>query len=180
MIEVEKTLNKFAKDVIRQSRYNLTSQGKRASSSLYKSLKYDLDSSKWSFSLGFQMNPYGEFVDKGVSGKNKRYDTPFRFGTGSAGGPTGDGGKFDMEIRKWIKIKGLRLRDSKGRFKKGGIKTLSFLIRRSIFNKGLKPSLFFTKSFEHQYKNLPDDLIEAYGLDVAEFMDFTFNNGTTR
>ena len=179
MIRVEKELNAFAKEVIRQSRSNLTRQGKRASSSLYKSLDYDLRAHEWSFSLDMKMEDYGEFVDKGVSGKNKKYNTPFRFGTGSAGGKQGKGGAFDIAIRKWIKIKGLKLRDEKGRFAKGGITTLSYLIRRSVFKKGLRPSLFFTKSFENAFKQLPQEITEAYALDVADLMDHTLNNGTT-
>ena len=49
----------------------------------------------------------------------------------------------------------------------------AFLISRSIWNKGLKPSLFFTKPFEKAFKTLPDKILKAYGLDVEEFLKFT-------
>ena len=78
-------------------------------------------------------------------------------------------------LADWAKAKGLKLRDSKGRFQKGGDTTLGFLIARSIQKKGLKPSLFFTKPFEQGFKKLPDELIQAYGLDVEEFLQFTLN-----
>ena len=78
-------------------------------------------------------------------------------------------------LADWAKAKGLKLRDSKGRFQKGGYTTLGFLIARSIQKKGLKPSLFFTKPFEQGFKKLPDELLEAYGLDVEEFLQFTLN-----
>ena len=47
------------------------------------------------------------------------------------------------------------------------------LLNKSIWNKGLKPSLFFTKQFEKAFKTLPDEILKAYGLDVEEFLKFT-------
>lgn len=158
-------LNAFAKAVIKQSRSNLTRQGKKGS--LYDSIKHNLTVSPNSFSLEFEMNDYGDFVDQGVSGKEKKYNTPYSF-------------RNKMPPRKnildWIKSKRLFLRDEKGRFKKGGQKTLAFLIQRSIFKKGIKPSLFFTKPFEQAFLNLPDQLTESYALDVEDFIDYTFRN----
>ena len=51
----------------------------------------------------------------------------------------------------------------------------SFLISRSIYHKGIKPSLFFTKPFEKAFERLPDELVEAYGLDVEQFLQYTIN-----
>ena len=50
-------------------------------------------------------------------------------------------------------------------------KTLQFLIARSIFEKGIKPSLWFTKPFEKGFKLLPDEMIDAYGLESEELFD---------
>ena len=55
-------------------------------------------------------------------------------------------------------------------------KSTAFLITRSIYNKGIKPSLFFTKPFEKAFKNLNKDLVEAYKLDVEKLMSETINN----
>jgi hypothetical protein len=41
---------------------------------------------------------------------------------------------------------------------------MKFALARSIFNKGIKKSLFFTKPFEAAYKRLPEELVEKYGL----------------
>ena len=49
----------------------------------------------------------------------------------------------------------------------------AFIITRSIYNKGIAPSLFFTKPFEAAFKNLPDELLEAYGLEVEDFLKYT-------
>ena len=68
--ETRKALQDFAKAVIRESRRNLTRNKKNASKSLHKSLDYDLDVGKNSFSLSFLMEQYGVFVDEGVKGAN--------------------------------------------------------------------------------------------------------------
>jgi hypothetical protein len=57
---------------------------------------------------------------------------------------------------------------------------MSYIISNSIFEKGIKPSLFFTKPFEKAFKNLPNELVEAYGLDVEDFLAFTLNNKRLR
>ena len=49
-------------------------------------------------------------------------------------------------------------------------KGIQFAIARSIFYKGIKPSLFFTKPFEKAYKTLPDVLIDKYGLDAEQLL----------
>jgi len=70
---------------------------------------------------------------------------------------------------KWIVKKGIAPRGKGGIFAKR--KGLQFAIARSIFEKGIKPSLFFTKPFEAAFKNLPNEMIEAYGLEAQETFD---------
>jgi hypothetical protein len=50
---------------------------------------------------------------------------------------------------------------------------LKFAIAKSIFNKGIKPSLFLTKPFEKAFKTLPDELIEKFGLEVLDLFKYT-------
>jgi len=47
------------------------------------------------------------------------------------------------------------------------------LISRSIYAQGIKPSGFFTKAFESQYKNISKDIIEGYALDLRDLLKFT-------
>lgn len=172
--KVQEALEDFAKRVVSKAKANLTRMGKRNRNVLYKSLGYDLDVGKNSFSLSFETPPmleYGIFVDSGVSGKKRKYNTPYSF-------------KNKMPPRKpildWVNSKRLRLRDKEtGKFKKGGQNSLAFLIQRHIYNEGLKPSLFFTKPFKSAFKDLPDELAVAYGLDVEDFIKYTFN-GTNK
>jgi len=163
--EVQQELELFKKRIIQQAKSNLTKMGKNASGSLHKNLKGEVTVfSTGNFALEFDLGKYGEFQDKGVSGKIKKYNTPFSY-------------KSKMPpsrvFEKWIKQKGIKGRDKKGRFITD--KSLTFLIARSIFNKGIKPSLFFTKPFENEYKKLSSNLVEAFGLDIDEFLKYTVN-----
>ncbi len=165
LTNTKQSLEYFRKYVSSQSRRNLTRLKKNDTKGLYKRLDGVLKVSPNSFQLSWDLG-YGNFQDKGVSGTEKKYDTPYSY-------------KSKMPpikpLSDWAKRKGIRLRDEQGKFQKGNYKTIGFLIARSIFRKGIKPSLFFTKPFEQGFKNLPDQLIEAYGLDVEEFLKFTLN-----
>jgi len=162
---VQQELNRFAKYVIQQSRTNLTKSKKNSSKTLYNSLDYDLNVSPNSFSMSFLMEDYGVFQDKGVSGIKKKYNTPYSY-TNKMPPPS----KMD----KWIVRKGLKgVRGKDGKFISR--KSLQFMIARSIYNNGIKPSLFFTKPFQKAFKNLDKDIIKAYQLDVEELLKFTTN-----
>ena len=161
---VYKVLDKFRKRVITDARKNLTRLGKNASSDLYGSLDSELEVSRNSFSLQFFMADYGKFVDEGVSGKNKKHNTPYEYTTKMPPPRV-----FD----KWMVRRGIAPRDTGGKFTSR--KSLSYLIARSVFNNGLKPSLFFTKPFEREFMKLDNDLLEAFGLDIDEFLEQTLN-----
>lgn len=169
-------LNDFAKYVIQQSRSNLTNKGKNNQKKLYNSLDKEIEVGANSFRLSFLMEDYAEFVDKGVKGKTssvKAPISPFKFGTGS-----GAKGGLTQGIDKWVRQKRIQFREKDGKGVKGQLLSYSqtsFLIRRAIWNKGIKPSLFFTKPFEKAFERLPDELVEAYGLDVEEFLQYTLN-----
>ena len=75
------------------------------------------------------------------------------------------------KMDKWIVKRGIAPKDEKGRFIKR--KSLQFMIARSIYNNGIKPSLFFTKPFEKAFKNLDKDIIKAYALDVENLLETT-------
>jgi len=170
---VQEELNRFAKYVISQSRANLTRGKKNVTRELYDSLKGNVKVSKNSFQLSFLMEDYGVFQDKGVRGKTssaKAPNSPFRFGTG-----TGKKGGLTKGIDKWVRRRGFQFRDKKtGRFM--SYESTAFLITRSIYNKGMKPSLFFTKPFEKAFKNIDEDLIKAFKLDVEQLMKNSINN----
>ena len=162
---IQEELNKFAKYVIQQSRSNLSKSDKNVSKELYNSLGYNVEVTSKGAELGFSMEQYGEFQDKGVRGKSssaKAPNSPFRFGSG-----TGKKGGLTNSIDKWVRRRGIQFKDRKsGRFL--SYQSTAFLISRSIYQKGIKPSLFFTKPFVAAFKRLPDELIEAYSIGLEK------------
>jgi len=171
-LEVKKALDKFGKSVVKQSRTQLTKKKKNASKALYNSIDYDLKVSKNSFELSFEMEDYGKFVDRGVEG---------------VGGTKADGSKWkkkkvtnrDYKYKKkrppasafnnWIVRKGIAPRSSGGQFTSR--KGLQFAIANSVFHTGLETTNFFTRPFEVAFKQLPDELVEAYGLEVDTLLN---------
>jgi hypothetical protein len=170
---VEKELKNFAKYVVTKSRMNLRSSDKNSSGKLSKSLDSDVKESKNSFQLSFMMEEYGLFQDKGVRGKSsskKAPNSPYKYGSG-----TGKKGGLTEGINKWVKRKRFQFRDRKsGKFL--SYDSTAFLISRSIYHKGIAPSLFFTKPFEKAFKNIDKDLIKAYKLDIESLMNNSINN----
>lgn len=159
--EIQKALDAFRDYVIKQARSKLTLMGKNSSKKLYNSITGDVKAMPNSISMEFSMEEYGFYQDQGVSGKEKKYDTPFSY-------------KSKMpppkKLDRWIVRKGIAPRDEKGKFINR--KSLQFLIARGIYKNGIKPSLFFTKPFEAAYKKLPNELIEKYGIEAEKlFMD---------
>jgi hypothetical protein len=174
MLEVEKTIKRFRDYVIQQSRSNLSKSGKNNSKELYNSLKGEVVTENNYTIVGFQMADYGTFVDLGVKGKtssNKAPDSPYKFGSG-----TGKKGGLTKGINQWVKQKGFQFRDRKsGRFL--SYDSTAYLITRSIFHKGIKPSLFFTKPFEEGYKKYIDvDLLKAFGQDIETIVDYNLKD----
>ena len=174
MLEVDSVIKKFRDYVIQQSRSNLTKGGKNVSKDLYNSLKGEIVTDKNFTIVGFKMDDYGAFQDQGVKGKTsslKAPNSPFKFGSG-----TGAKGGLTQGIDKWVRARGFQFRDKKsGKFL--SYQSTAFLITRSIFHKGIKPSLFFTKPFEAGYKKYIDvDLVKAFGADIETMVDYNLKD----
>jgi len=177
----QEVLDRFIKHVVSQAKKNLTTSGKNASKKLYNSIQGEAKAFPNSIGIYFDMEEYGFYQDQGVKGANpskvsknakirgqQAPNSQFRFGSGSH---SGTWNTFMGNLEKWAKRRNIRLRDEKGKFKKGNYKTIAQVIGKNIYARGLKPTLFFTKPFEAAYKNLPDELIDKYGLEVIELFD---------
>ena len=174
MLEVDSVIKKFRDYVIQQSRSNLTKGGKNVTKELYNSLKGEIVTENNFTIVGFKMDDYGAFQDQGVKGKSSSFkapNSPFRFGSGS-----GKKGGLTQGIDKWVRARGFQFRDKKsGKFM--SYQSTAYLITRSIFHKGIKPSLFFTKPFEAGYKKYIDvDLVKAFGQDVETMVDYNLKD----
>ena len=165
--EVQKTFEEFGNYVIERAKANLKGDGKHASGKLINSLDYELKVNPNSIEFDFYAEDYWKFVDKGVKGKfssAKAPDSPFQFGSG-----TGKKGGLRTAIDKWVIRKGLtNVRDKQGRFINR--KQMVSMISRAIYNRGIKSTHFFSKPFEEGFKNLPDEILESYGIDFDKFL----------
>ena len=179
--KVNKTIQMFRDYVIKESKDNLNRSKHNNTKGLYNSIKGEIVTEDKYTIVGFSMDNYGMFVDKGVKGadpskvsKNAKItgqqapDSPFSFK--SKRPPS----KF---LEDWAKKKNIRLRDEKGRFKQGSYKTIGMIIAKNIWARGIKPSLFFTKPFEAGYKKYIEvDLIKAFGQDIDTIIDFNLKD----
>ena len=148
--KVQDVLVKAANKIIEEARANLKD------GPLKKSLKFKEDKG----SIEFIMNEYGVFKDQGVTGNNDsnfkgkkkqvhKSKKNFSFsGTKAIGGI--------KSLNRWMSRNGI-----------GGDKTTNFLIRRSVAQHGIKPSLFLTKPYEKyqekisaEFKNLAHEIVK--------------------
>jgi hypothetical protein len=171
--EVQKALERFRNHVVSVSKRNLTNGRKNVSKKLYNSIRGDVKAMPNSLSLQFYMEDYGAYQDLGVKGKSsssKAPNSPFKFGSG-----TGQKGGLTKGIKEWVKKRRFQFKDKKtGKFL--SYESTAFLITRGIYNKGIRPSMFFTKPFEAAYKNLPDELVESFALDAEKLFDQQIDN----
>ena len=172
---VKASLDKFAKGVVEQARANLVREKKNVTGTLYDSLQYEIEVGPNSLALRWKMNelaPYWKFQDYGVQGKSsssKAPSSPFRFGTGS-----GMAGGLSRAIEKWVAARRFQFRDKKGKFL--SYDATALLISRSIYNKGIKTTSFFTRPFQLNFQQLPEEIATAYALELSDFLRFTLQN----
>lgn len=164
--ETREALNKFGKFVVQQARSRLTKGNKNVNKKLYNSIKYKPYTSNDAIGVIFEMEDYGKFQDEGVRGSKSYYadentsGSPYKF-TSSMPPP--------KAFKDFIKRKGIKGRDKKtGRFLTD--KSLQFLIARSVFEKGIRASMFFTKPFNQAFEKLPPELQEKFGIDIENII----------
>jgi hypothetical protein len=157
----KEALELFRNQVINESKQNLRKIGK-GGGTLENSIEgTEVKVTDRSLEFEIKMADYGVFQDKGVSGVKKKYNTPYSYTTKMPP---------PSKLDKWTVKKGIAPRDDKGRFISR--KSLQFAIARSIFYKGIKPSLFFTKPFQKYAKGLPKELETAFALDTEALLAF--------
>lgn len=165
LLNTIQVIQQLAKYVVQQSRSNLSKKKKNLNKSLYNSIEYQVTDKRKSVDVAFKMLDYGKFVDRGVRGRNAYYadqdtsSSPYKY-------------KDRMppieELSVWAKQRRIRLRNDKGQFARGNYKTIGFLIARSIYDKGIKASMFFTKPYRASLKKYEKPMLEAIGMDVYE------------
>ena len=165
LLNTEEALRKYVDLIVAEAKSNLAKQGKNASGSLSKSIKaMPVSFDNNGIEAGIEMNAYGEFIDKGVSGIKKKYNTPYKYTNKMP--PV-------SKLDKWVVRRGIAPRDKKGRFLPR--RSVLFLIARGIYRNGLKPSLFLTKPFEKMRNELPVKLVTAFNEDARVELKTVFD-----
>ena len=159
-----RVLEKWKKYVVSQARRNLSVNGTSKDGKLYTSLRGVIDKRmnrglKGRFtggsslpSLSFEYPAYGEFLDQGVTGTN-----PDKEGHVSNGRYSFKKGKRSIKVKgnsalaRWAKKRGLN----------------KWAVAKSVHQKGIKRTLFFTKPFKARYKAYVDMYNSAAADDMT-------------
>ena len=169
---LERYLNSFGKQIVNRAKGNLQ-KAKGGGTNLEKSIDFKVTNNAEGFAVQFFMTDYGTFVDKGVSGTNKRrsfkdyegkvISSPYKFGTGSSRVGKAKGGMSGI-MAKWVKKKGFQWRDKKGRFMSH--KSMGYIIARSIYSKGIQGISFFQKPLMLGLKQFGKEMLGAVKDDI--------------
>jgi len=77
-------------------------------------------------------------------------------------------------LLEWIKIRGVRFRNEKGRFAKGSNLQMAFAIQKNIYKYGIKPANIYDKGLdgiEDYFNDFPNNLppeLQAAGVELFE------------
>jgi len=180
---LHRTLKEFGNYVVQQSRTRLT-KAKKGGSSLYKKVDFEIDPQATSILVKFpflQEIDYAKFVDQGVKGKNpskispnakikgqQAPMSPYKFGSGTKRGTFK---KFSTIMAQFAKKRNIRFRDEKGRFKAGGYKSMGYVIASNIYNRGLAPTFFFSKSFETGVDKFQERFFLSFLQDIDDNLE---------
>ena len=169
-----KVMHDVAKRWKKNALQMLRRQGHRATGALANSmkLKWELnqDKDEWAIELTPDV-AYWKFVDSGVDGVDKKYSREtFKFLD------TTNSRTFSFKNKKpplsaimgWLKTKGYQGRNAKGQFITD--RSFGFLVQRAIFQRGLKPSYFISKTGNNILKKYSDPIASAVGQDVANII----------
>jgi len=178
--EIEDILQAWGNDVVKDIGAFLDTVNKTNTGSLKKSLRFEVRQNADVIEMELLGAPYSEFVRLGVGGAgpftkgpNKAPNSPFKFGASKGQGRQTGG--LISSIDKWTITKGITgTRDAKGRFVPR--KTLVFLISRSIYRFGIRPTNFVFPFFKRldeltaligkeKAKEIEDNLITLFNAD---------------
>lgn len=163
----------FADAVERSAAANLGSKVKKYT--------YDIKENENSITLSLGMAEYLHFQNEGVQGAGYKLGarkTTSRFNKGNTKGKMwknlAKGSRFSFGSGKPQSTSGGILNGISGWATSKGLNP--YAVARSTYMQGIPPSMFMTKALEKEFKSLPTEIIEAYGLDVGDFLDFAFKD----
>tara|TARA_R100001510_G_C7645382_1_gene202771 strand:- start:1364 stop:1903 length:540 start_codon:yes stop_codon:yes gene_type:complete len=169
-------LQKLGTNVVKEGRSILKRKKKTTSpNTLFNEFDYLVTNTGETVTLEFvfgKAEDYWQFVDEGVKGVG---------GFKGSGRARGQGSPFKFSnkmpprraIDKWIVTKPLKAgRDERGRFVSR--KSLAFLIQRSIYQRGLERTQFFSRPFTEQLDKQTDNITKAFADDIEIALEQAF------
>lgn len=167
-VRTKAVLNGFGESVIAKAQKNLDARGINASKDLRnRKMKFVAKVMPNSIDLRFFLGEYGQGIDQGVGGTSGTYsDSPFRFKKEK---PSGE---MVSNIVQWANDKGITLKGNNSR----QVSFSAFRMATYILRNGIRPTNFFSDAYEEHFKKIPNDIAEAFGLDVDRFFELIFQN----
>lgn len=166
---LEKSMTKFASNVIKEGRAILNQEKKRTTNTLFNEYSYEMTSTNSTLTLGFDFggaSDYWQYIDQGVqgvggfkgSGRAMGAGSPFKFKYANPGGAMVE------SIKGWIKSKPVSLGDMNEN-------SAAWAIGYSIKRRGLQRTMFYSRPVEKALQTLPDEVLEAFRLDFSKLID---------
>lgn len=168
-------LKLYAEDVIEAARANLDAEKKQSTGNLQSSFTIRKVGEGKKFAIEILAADYLKFVDQGVQGsdaaKSINNTSPFRYKRDGKMPPI-------SAIQDWIKINRNKISardvsrygtvgtERKPFTGKVSDKSLAFLIARSIKQKGLKRTGFWSKAWDATFKDFNQQIAAAVGNDI--------------
>ena len=167
---LEGAMTKFGSKVIQEGRAILNQKGKRTQqNTLFNQYHYTMKSTDSTISIGFEFGDakdYWEFVDQGVvgvggfkgSGNARGQGSEFKFKYANPGGA------MVNAIQSWIKNKPISIGDMNEQ-------GLAWAIGYSIKRRGLERTMFYSRPVEKNLQTLPDEVKEAFRIDMQNLIN---------
>jgi len=131
-----------------------------ASGDLRKNLQYTINGKNILFGAKPPSNDYASFVHYGVNGTKKSQGSQFSFGSKQP--PS-------SPILRWMKQKGIKVRNQDGSFAKqteSAKKGLAFVIARKIKEQGITPLPYYDMAIKYAFQTQKDLIEKALVKDI--------------
>lgn len=187
MKNLNEVIIRFADEVVKSAKRHLGGRriGKNksygvATGTLKRSLSYRVrvrgnEVREVTFGARGKADKYASFIHWGVDGTRKSQNSPFykyKFENPSR--------KHRDALKRWIRAKGIRARDEKGRFKKQSADSLAFVLGRAVKRKGIVGLRFYEKAFVAVSGRFNKQIGDAVAEDLKDKFKLKLGNITVK
>ena len=167
MKAVKNYLRSVGRQSVAMAKNTLRTKGIKGSK-LEESISYKLKMDSKNWTIEFSMSDYGKFMNDGVGGNNNKpkYFIDYDGKKKKTKSKYTDKAPPVKVFEDWIKSKGIKGRDKKGRFITR--KSLAFMMARSRQINGYNGLSFFTKPLSVMLKKIPKELLNNIEKDFYE------------